>query len=62
MANKRIELGVVDDILFKTKDSKKKEGHFGLMTNNKLNRKLAYQHGVISALIRFIHPNLFNKK
>lgn len=61
LIKKGIEVGVADDILFKTEGSKKKQGHFGLMTNNKLNRELAYQNGVISALVRFIKPHLFTK-
>ncbi len=53
------ELGEVDDIFFKRKDSKKKEGHFGLMTKKLINRKDGYIDAVISALVRFNHPKLF---
>ncbi len=54
-----IELGVVDDIIFKKHNSKHTDGHFGLMTRNGFTRISAYRDGVISALSRFIHPHLF---
>lgn len=59
MVKKGIELGHVDDIVFKTKNSKHGDGHFGLMTKNTLTRTSAYRDGVISALVRFINPQLF---
>lgn len=59
MINKGKELGDVDDILFKTKNSKQKAGHFGHMTKNKITRTKGYEHAVISALVRFINPDLF---
>ncbi|MDO8260420.1 MAG: inosine/xanthosine triphosphatase [Candidatus Magasanikbacteria bacterium] len=59
--NKGMELGHIDDMLFGKKNSKHKQGHFGLMTRGVLVREEAYQHGVISALARFLHPKLFEK-
>lgn len=59
MINKGLELGEVDDILFNTKNSKQKQGHFGLMTNNLINREKAYTDGILSALSRFIHEEVF---
>lgn len=59
MDQKQFELGEVDDFFFKIKNSKQKQGHFGLMTNNAIKRSHAYSHAVISALTRFIHPELF---
>lgn len=59
MNRKDLELGEVDDLIFKIKNSKQKEGHFGLMTRNILSRQEAYSHAVISALVRFINPDLF---
>lgn len=53
------ELGVVNDLVFKRKGSHKEEGHFGLMTKNAITRTLGYRDGVIMALSRFIHPDLF---
>lgn len=56
---KDLELGEVDDIIFNIKNSKQKQGHFGLMTNNAIRRSHAYSHAVISALVRFINPDIF---
>ena len=53
------ELGVATDIEFITIESGKKQGFFGLMTNNAIDRTNAYADGVISALSRFLHPHLF---
>ena len=54
-----LELGDVIDIVFKTKDAKSKNGFFGLMTNDTVTRTSGYKDGVISALSRFLHPELF---
>jgi len=59
MVKNGVELGHVDDIVFKKKNSKHGDGHFGLMTKNALTRTSAYTDGVISALVRFINPELF---
>lgn len=56
---KGMEVGHIDDEVFKKQNSKHQEGHFGLMTKNALTRKSAYIEGVISALVPFIHPGLF---
>jgi inosine/xanthosine triphosphatase len=61
MIKKGVELGVVDDILFGKKNSKQKEGHFGLITNNLITRTKGYTDAVIVALASFIHPKLFGK-
>ena len=53
------ELGEVIDIVFQQENSKQAMGHFGLMTNNAVTRAGAYADGVVSALARFIHPELF---
>lgn len=53
------ELGTANDILFGTKNSKQGQGHFGLMTNGILTRKSEYVTGIISALSRFLHPEIF---
>jgi inosine/xanthosine triphosphatase len=55
------ELGEVCDIIFKRKNTKHAEGQFGLMTKNLITRTEGYRHGVISALVRFIHPDLYDK-
>jgi inosine/xanthosine triphosphatase len=54
------ELGEVSDILFGTKNSKHKQGYFGLMTKGVITRAAGYRQGVIMALVRFLNPKLFN--
>lgn len=56
-----MELGSVDDLLFKRKNSKQAEGHFGIMTDKLLTRTQAYRAAVISALARFLHPEVFEE-
>lgn len=56
-----IELGKVNDILFKIENSKHDQGHFGLMTNNVIKRKEGYRDGIIAALAAFMHPELFEE-
>ncbi len=59
LVSKGIELGKANDIVFQTTNSKEAEGHFGLMTRNAITRTSGYRDGVIAALARFIHPDLF---
>ncbi len=59
LVNQGKELGLVNDIIFNLHNSKQAEGHFGLMTNNAIDRAKGYKDGVIAALSRFIHPDLF---
>jgi len=59
MVKQGMELGKVDDILFNKSNSKQAQGHFGLMTNNAVTRTDGYKDGVIAALSRFLHPDLF---
>lgn len=59
MIEQGMELGTVNDVLFKKTNSKQDQGHFGLMTNNTITRAQGYKDGVISALSRFIHPEIF---
>lgn len=54
------ELGEANDIVFNKTNSKKGWGHFGLMTNGRVTRTQGYRDGVISALSRFLHPELFD--
>jgi inosine/xanthosine triphosphatase len=53
------ELGSVVDAVFGTQNAKQGDGHFGLMTNNAITRTSGYADGVIMALSRFLHPELF---
>lgn len=60
MIQQGMELGVANDIVFGTTNSKQSEGHFGLMTKGAITRTTGYRDGVIMALARFIHPGLFS--
>lgn len=53
------ELGYATDAYFKQKDTKHGEGFFGLMTKGHINRAEGYAGGLISALTRFMHKNLY---
>lgn len=53
------EIGEAMDIIFKRKNSKQAEGHFGLMTKNIVTRTDAYVDSLVFALSRFLHPKLF---
>ncbi|NTU46655.1 inosine/xanthosine triphosphatase [Candidatus Roizmanbacteria bacterium] len=53
------ELGVVSDQVFEQTNIKQKGGYFGAMTNNLITRTSGYRDGVISALTRFLHPELY---
>lgn len=55
-----MELGDAVDTVFKTKDNKRGLGFFGLMTNSVITRTQAYRQGVVMALSRFLHDDLFN--
>lgn len=57
--HKGMEIGHIDDMLFKTQNSKKGKGHFGLMTKGIITREDGYIHACVSALSRFLHKNLF---
>ena len=61
MIKQGMELGDVNDILFKKSNSKQENGHFGLMTNNVITRTDGYRDGVIASLSCFIHPEIFLK-
>lgn len=57
-----IELGEVCDLLFQKENSKHGDGYFGLMTHNAITRERGYADGVIAALARFLHPDLFEEE
>ena len=59
MIKSGMELGVVNDLIFGTINSKQGDGHFGLMTKNVITRTSGYRDGVVMALSRFVHPDLF---
>jgi inosine/xanthosine triphosphatase len=59
MIKNGMELGEANDKLFGKDNSKQKEGHFGLMSNNLITRTQGYKSALIMALTRFIHPKLW---
>lgn len=59
LIDKGYELGDADDIVFKQKDSKKKTGAVGILTNDIISRAKYYSEAVILALIPFINDELY---
>lgn len=57
-----LELGDVCDKIFGGENTKQAQGHFGLMTKNVINRTSGYKDGIVMALVRFVHPDLFIEK
>jgi len=53
------ELGVICDKVFNKENTKQTEGYYGLITKGAINRTQGYRDGVIAALVRFIHQELF---
>ena len=54
-----IELGVADDQVFGSINSKQKNGAIGLLTHNAITRKSLYVPAVIMAMIPFIRPEFY---
>jgi non-canonical (house-cleaning) NTP pyrophosphatase len=54
-----MELGEADDTVFKTTNSKQKEGTVGHLTNGVISRAMYYEPAVILAFIRFNWPDLY---
>lgn len=59
MINQGMELGKASDIIFNKNNSKQNEGYIGLITNNIITRTDGYRDGVVTALSRFLHPEIF---
>lgn len=53
-----VELGEADDIVFKRKNSKSKDGAVGILTNKNITRTNYYKNAVIMSLIPFFNKNL----
>ncbi len=53
------ELGYVMDEIMNDTNTKQKGGAISFFTNGKMNRKELYIHGIISALVPFLHNNLY---
>ncbi len=54
-----IELGMADDMVFGSKNSKQAGGAVGLLTQNVLDRKSLYEQAVVLALIPFKNQQLY---
>ncbi len=54
-----LELGAANDVVFGKPNSKQANGLIGLLTNDILTREGVFRDAVISALARFLHPELF---
>lgn len=54
-----VELSHADDIVFKRKNSKQKDGAVGILTNGLIDRINYYEPAIILALIPFVQKNLF---
>jgi inosine/xanthosine triphosphatase len=59
---KGIELGKVIDNLTDQSNSKQKTGAIGFLTKNIITRRDLYTQGIITALIPFLNPELFNQQ
>jgi len=53
------ELGFVMDEIMQTENTKQKGGAISFFSNGVMNRKELYVHGIISALVPFLHRGLF---
>lgn len=56
------ELGFVMDEIMNEENTKQKGGAISFFTNGKMNRKELYVPGIISALVPFLHSNLYFSK
>ena len=56
------ELGEVVDEIRKTKDTRKREGTVGFLTNNLIVREQSFEHAVICALAPFINKDLYQRR
>jgi len=57
-----MELGHLIDEVTGEKNTKQKNGCVGLFTNNLISRNAAFEHTLIYALSRFLHPEFFEEK
>ncbi|MDP3147730.1 MAG: inosine/xanthosine triphosphatase [Ignavibacteria bacterium] len=54
------ELGHVIDEIAKDENTKQKGGAIGYLTKGVIGRKALYEQGIISALVPFLHPQLYS--
>lgn len=60
LVDQGIELGIADDMVFGSKNSKQAGGAIGLLTQNVLDRKQLYQQAVLMALVPFLNQELYS--
>ncbi|HYI24438.1 MAG TPA: inosine/xanthosine triphosphatase, partial [Thermomicrobiales bacterium] len=60
LVHQGFELGEANDRVFGKTNSKQDTGLIGLLTNNLLTREGVFRDAIISALARFLHPDLFD--
>ncbi len=53
------EMGLVNDIIFKQKNSKQNNGAIGILTQNVIDRIQLYEHAIILALVPFKNVGLY---
>lgn len=59
LINKGVELGHANDLVFKRKNSKQKDGAVGILTNGLIDRTAYYESAIVLALIPFMKTDLF---
>ena len=59
VVNEHVELGVADDRVFGTSNSKQQGGSVGQLTKGAIDRALYYQHAVVLAYIPFLWKDLY---
>ena len=58
LIEKGVELGEADDVVFKRKNSKHKDGAVGILTKGIINRSKYYTEAVIMSLVPFVNKKL----
>ena len=53
------EMGLVNDIIFKKKNSKQESGAIGILTQNVIDRTQLYEHAIILALVPFKNVDIY---
>lgn len=59
LIDKGFELGKANDIITGRKNTKQKEGYFGLISDNLITREKGYRDGIIMALAKFKKTEFF---
>lgn len=59
VVNEHLELGVADDRVFNTSNSKQKGGSVGQLTKGVIDRTAYYEHAIVLAFIPFLWSDLY---